>query len=254
MGIHWLEKEKFFPTAINKIEKADIVLDIGCGIMPQKYIRPRVHICCEPYDQYVKHLQEKMRTEYDRNYVIVHATWREVIKMFPPRSVDTVFLTDVVEHLEKEEAMKLLHDTEKIARKQIVVFTPLGFMPQEHHDGKDAWGLDGAAWQEHKSGWHPEDFDDSWDVYATEKFHEEDNFGKKLESPFGAFWAIKNMGYSEEDMNSALTKANLFTITDLAVELRLNILLKIVIGLMKILVKIKRSRFSVFLYRIFTER
>lgn len=254
MNLHWYDKDVLLPVIKSKILKVDIVLDIGCGIMPQKCIRPMVHICCEPYDQYVAYLQKKIRNEYDRNYVIIHASWKEAIRLFPPMSVDTVFLTDVIEHLEKEEASKLLHDTEKIARRQIIIFTPLGYMPQTHHDRKDAWGLDGAQWQEHKSGWQPEDFDDTWDVYATEKFHETDSFGKKFEAPYGAFWAIKNIEYSAIDMNSALTKANLSAISDLAVELRLNILLKIVIGLMKILVKIKRSRFSVFLYRIFTER
>ena len=64
-------------------------------------------------------------------------------------------------------------------------------MPQQHPDGKDAWGLDGGMWQEHKSGWSPEDFDDSWDIYASKVFHTADHEGKPFDEPFGAFVAVK---------------------------------------------------------------
>jgi len=58
----------------------------------------------------------------------------------------------VIEHLDKTEAEILLKQTEKIARVQIAIFTPLGFMPQHHDNGKDAWGMNDATWQEHRSG------------------------------------------------------------------------------------------------------
>ena len=64
MGITWVEKEDLLPTLSKKLEDVDIVLDIGCGIMPQRYIRPLVHICCEPFDQYVKRLQQKIKNEF----------------------------------------------------------------------------------------------------------------------------------------------------------------------------------------------
>lgn len=180
-----------------KINKVDVVLDIGCGIMPQRYVRPLVHICCEPFAQYVEHLKAKTNDELDRQYIIIKADWREAVEKIPHGSVDSIFLIDVVEHLEKEEGLRLLKLTEKIARRQIVLFTPLGFMPQEHPDGKDAWGMEGGEWQEHKSGWMPEDFDESWDIYACEDYHVTDNRGVPLEKPFGAFWAIKNIDSAE---------------------------------------------------------
>jgi len=105
--------------------------------------------------------------------------------------VDTVFLIDVIEHLDKADALKLLKTTEVIARKQLVVFTPIGFMPQRNPDGKDAWGLDGGMWQEHESAWSPADFSDSWDIYASKVFHTADHTGKPFDEPFGAFVAIK---------------------------------------------------------------
>jgi hypothetical protein len=197
MNITWLEKEDLLPTVIKKLKKIEVVLDIGCGIRPQQYIKPLVHICCEPFKQYVAQLLNKIKNEYDRNYVIIKATWSEAVRIFPPKSVDTVFLLDVIEHLIKEEAIDLLKKTENIARQQIVIFTPLGFMPQEHSDGKDGWGLDGGKWQEHKSGWQPEDFGDEWDIYASKIFHTVDSMMKPIEMPFGAFWAIRNHPYKK---------------------------------------------------------
>lgn len=77
--------------------------------------------------------------------------WKDVVKIFPCTSVDTVLLVDVIEHLEKEEALDLLSKTFSIASQQVVVFTPLGFFEQDNTDGIDAWGLHGGEWQTHRS-------------------------------------------------------------------------------------------------------
>lgn len=187
----------FLIAAIRKIIKpVQVVLDIGCGIQPQNYVTPLVHICCEPFGEYIEYLQREIYERkkinmIDRNYVFINASWSEMAKYIPERSVDTVFLLDVIEHLDKAQGRELLAWAEKIARCQVVVFTPLGFVKQEHPDGKDAWGMGGGGWQEHKSGWVPEDFDDTWQTYATEKFHYKSNLGDPYTVPVGAFYAIK---------------------------------------------------------------
>jgi hypothetical protein len=193
VALTWLEADDLLPAVRKALEPVAVVLDVGCGIMPQPYLRPLVHICCEPFDQYVRVLQEKVCGQGDRTFVVLKASWSAALELFPPHSVDTVFLVDVIEHLEKEEGRQLLARTEAVARRQIAVFTPLGFVPQHHADGKDAWGLDGGSWQEHKSGWEPEDFDATWEVYAAKVYHRVDNLGRPLEPPAGALWAIKTM-------------------------------------------------------------
>jgi len=193
MEITWVAYPQLSSTAASQIKKVNVVLDIGCGILPQNLVKPSVHICLEPFYQYIQVLQEKTGNESDRVYIIINATWSEATKIFPSRSVDTVFLLDVIEHLDKEEASCLLKATEAIAREQVVIFTPLGFLPQRHPDGKDAWGFDGGQWQEHKSGWQPEDFDDSYQIYASEVVHYVDNVGREFDKPFGAFYAIKDI-------------------------------------------------------------
>jgi hypothetical protein len=192
MTVHWLNRDELFEEVKRRIDPAGTVLDIGCGIRPQSLTKPNVHICCEPFDQYVSVLTEKIENNKDRFYVIIKASWSDAVRLFPKGGIDTIFLLDVIEHLDKEEASALLKETVDISRQQVVLFTPLGFFPQSHPDKKDAWGLDGGEWQEHKSGWFPEDFDDSWDIYASKEFHCRDPKGELLDKPFGAFFAILN--------------------------------------------------------------
>lgn len=193
MKTKWLKAEELTREAKKHILSALVVLDIGCGIMPQRYVTPLVHICFEPYLGYVRKLKTKVKNEQDRSYLILNGTWKDATELFPAKSVDTVFLLDIIEHLEKSEAKKLIRLTERIARKQIVIFTTLGFMPQHHEGGRDAWGLYGGKWQEHKSGWWPKDFDQTWQILACKRYHFADNLGRPFKKPYGALWAIKNM-------------------------------------------------------------
>src|SRR5258706_2186910 len=189
MSVQWLSKEKLFSVATKFILPAVSVLDIGSGIYPQEFIAPKIHICCEPYKEYVESLQKKYT--YDKRFLFLQATWQQAILLFPPKSVDTVFLLDIIEHLPKKEGKKLLALTEKIARKQIIIFTPLGFITQFHENNKDAWGMGGGEWQKHKSGWLPKDFNSSWETYACKNFHSTFYEGVARKKTFGAFWAIK---------------------------------------------------------------
>jgi len=202
INTQYFPDRNFLLIAIQKVIKpAQVVLDIGCGIQPQNHITPAVHICCEPFGDYIEYLQREIQGRkkvglIDRNYVFLNAAWSDVMKYVPERSVDTIFLLDVIEHLEKAQGEELLAWMEKTARHQVVVFTPLGFLKQEHSNGKDAWGMNGGKWQEHKSGWTPEDFDDTWQIYATKKFHYESNVGDTYTTPAGAFYAIKTINNS----------------------------------------------------------
>lgn len=181
-------------AAKQKIKKTDVVLDIGCGIKPQNIFTPKVHICVEPYREYLDKLVDVIAERPDRKYVILKGDWRKATEIFPKKSVDTVVLSDVIEHLEKEEGLELLRKTEEIARVQVIIFTTLGFLPQSHPDGKDAWGLSGGSWQEHRSGWEPQDFDDSWEILVSDEYHFANNLGEKFDKPYGALWAIKTTG------------------------------------------------------------
>jgi hypothetical protein len=199
MRISWVSADKLLDSAQRRLAPVDVLLDIGCGIRPQSLVAPLVHICCEPFPEYAERLQETVQATPGRPFVVLRLSWAAAMEVLPDRSVDSVFLLDVIEHIEKEEALRLLRATERVARRQIAVFTPLGFMPQPRTGGPDAWGLGGDVVQEHRSGWLPEDFDDSWEIVASKDFHTTGHDGKPLSEPFGAFFAIKNLGGAEAD-------------------------------------------------------
>ncbi|HOW51574.1 MAG TPA: class I SAM-dependent methyltransferase [bacterium] len=174
-----------------KLCSAEVVLDIGCGIRPQRLIRAKTHICCDPHLEYLEKLVPPLGEGSPLCHVFINADWEQVLALFPPRSVDSVFLLDVIEHLQKEKAKELIDRTLVLARKQVVVFTPLGYMSQEEEGETDAWGLGGMKWQKHRSGWTPEDFSAGWDIYRCDKYHTHDSRNNHLPKPFGAFYAVK---------------------------------------------------------------
>lgn len=69
---------------------------------------------------------------------------------FRDGSFDLVIATEVIEHLEKKNGMRLLDNIEHIARKRVIITTPNGFMPQGP--------LNGTKTEIHISGWHVRDF------------------------------------------------------------------------------------------------
>jgi len=203
MSIRWLTRKRLFQEVQKEILPVETLLDIGCGIRPQQNIRPLVHICCEPFDQYVKVLKKTIENQKDRTYIVFEASWQDVVKMLPPRSVDTIFLGDVIEHLKKEEGRRLLKASEKIAQTQIIISTPLGFLAQSHDGKKDAWGMSGGHFQEHLSGWDIGDFDETWQLFACKNFFRKDNLGKSLDKPHGKLWAIKNINSKSTTFSEA---------------------------------------------------
>lgn len=192
MSIEWFDRETLDRVIVEQIQTVDVILDIGCGIRPQSFFKPKLHILCEPNDEYDRILQNRFINQH--NFLIAKGSWQETLKLLLDLSVDSIFLLDIIEHLEKEEGRRLLIECERLARKQIVLFTPLGFMSQEYEIGQcDGWGLHGAEWQTHKSGWTPSDFDDSWDIFGSKTYHTVNGKGEALDPPSGAFWAIRNI-------------------------------------------------------------
>jgi hypothetical protein len=205
------DRRELFARAGAAIAPAEILLDIGPGIRPQPLARARVHILCEPHREYLDALA--LTTNHATTYVKLQASWSEAVKLFPPSSVDTVVVLDVIEHLEKDEGRVLLERTVELARKQVVIFTPYGFVPLHAHDGKDRWGMSGGALQEHRSGWLPEDFGPEWSFFVCHDFHDPDPLEGRLERA-GAFFAIldKEATRSRADFSVARIHSWLFRI------------------------------------------
>jgi hypothetical protein len=114
--------------------------------------------------------------------------------------VDSVFALDVIEHMEKEEGLQFLKEAERVARKQILVYTPLGFYPQSYEDKNklDRWQMGGGYWQTHRSGWNPEDFGEDWELICCKEYHFLDENEQPLEKPFGAIWAFRTFEKTQQ--------------------------------------------------------
>lgn len=187
--VNFSDRIEFDAHVKSKIHEVEVVLDIGCGVAPMSLFRPQLHIMVEPWHQYFDLLEKEFLG--DKGVLIFRADALTVIRQLSSKSVDSIFLLDVIEHLEKTDGAALLVECERVAREQIIVFTPLGFMPQHvPHGEPDAWGLGGAEVQEHRSGWMPSDFGDGWAVYACIDYHSHDYAGRELAQKYGAMYAI----------------------------------------------------------------
>lgn len=182
------ERERLLAQAAARIRHVHTVVDVGSGIRPQDFFRPAVHICIDPFPAYLDRLKEH------KHLVLLRGTWNDVLPLMPDESVDTVFLLDVIEHVEKEEGLRLLAEAERIARCQVIVFTPYGFYPQSYEEGqRDRWGMNGGYWQTHRSGWLPGDFGEGWDLLVCKHFHEIDQYKQRLAEPVGAIFGFRNL-------------------------------------------------------------
>jgi hypothetical protein len=132
------------PKGLIEVEN---VYDIGAGIRPIQWYRPTRHLCIEPCKQYA----EKLALA---GYEVVQQTGYEFLRHAEP--VEAIYMLDVIEHMEKTEGFETLRLARKKASKQLIVFTPYGYMEQTD----DGWGLGEHVWQTHRSGWMPSDFPD----------------------------------------------------------------------------------------------
>lgn len=131
------------PRPAGLVECASVI-DVGAGIRPMQWYRPGRHVCVEPHEPYAAVLRSA-------GYEVVVGRAADVLGGM---DADAVYLLDVIEHMERAEALRAIELACAVARKQVVIYTPLGFLEQTH----DAWGMGGEHWQTHRSGWTPADF------------------------------------------------------------------------------------------------
>ena len=129
------------------------VLDVGAGVRPIDWYAAELHICVEPHAPYAQRLLEN-------GYRVVQATAKDALKLVVPGTFEAIYMLDVIEHMERDEGLEVIQLMLAAQPKQIVIYTPNGFLEQ---NGPDPWGMGGESWQQHRSGWHPHDFE-GWDI------------------------------------------------------------------------------------------
>lgn len=132
------------------LPKVGSVLDVACGLsLKSKFIEADIRVGVDIFPSYL----EKIESEVP--YVAIKGDVRDM-SMFLDNSFDIVIACDIVEHLEAEDALKLIAECERIARVAVIIETPRGFVPQN----LDILGHGGHEWQTHRSGWEPEQFEE----------------------------------------------------------------------------------------------
>jgi 2-polyprenyl-3-methyl-5-hydroxy-6-metoxy-1,4-benzoquinol methylase len=129
--------------------QAKTVLDVGSGPgLPMELLkvwhRFKLTVGVDVFKPY---LNETKKKKIHDKYVL-----QDIRKLdFPDKSYDVVIALQVIEHLEKKEAWKLIAKMEKIAKRQVILATPIGYMYHHHTDNNPH--------QEHKSEFLPEELE-----------------------------------------------------------------------------------------------
>jgi SAM-dependent methyltransferase len=133
----------FRPRGLYPQERISTVLDVGCGLsLKSQYIEADIRVGLDMHRPYLEKIDAAVP------YVCVCGDATEIEKLFLPRSFDLVLLLDIVEHLDKDQALDLMRQAEVIARRAVVIETPKGFLPQNI----DILGLGGDHLQTHRCG------------------------------------------------------------------------------------------------------
>lgn len=165
------------------------ILDVGsgpCYVTRDKRFLGKNIICLDIHQPYLKECKKF-------GFKTLNIDAKKVSKYFSPGSVDIVLCMDFLEHLKKREALKLLYELEQIARHQIIIFGPLGYVPAD----KDEFGRTGNPYRVHRSFWEKEEFERlGYQCEVLKGYHKDirGGYSKHLsDKPLSAdaVWAIK---------------------------------------------------------------
>ncbi len=130
------------------IEPDDTVLDLGCGIMQattdivgvKENLKCKLIVGVELVSKYLDRIKDK--------YPTINTDVRNT-NLFVDDSYDVVICTDVLEHLKLDDAIDLLKEMKRIARKKVVIYTPL-LMESNEENVHDGWGMGENELQRHQ--------------------------------------------------------------------------------------------------------
>jgi SAM-dependent methyltransferase len=138
----------FYDQFLKELQDCETVLDLGCGKsspIQKLYPKPKFSMGVDIFEKYIKISKSK---KIHNKYLLCDVL--EIDKKVPPNSYECVISVDVLEHLSKLDGIKLIKKMEKIAIRKVIIFTPNGFVKQDHYDKN--------IYQIHKSGWKPKIF------------------------------------------------------------------------------------------------
>ena len=125
------------------------ILDAGCGFgQPMNAINKRKKFFTVAIDLFLPAIWVcKNKGIYDA-YILCDTRFLPIRR----KSFDVIFCLDVIEHLTKKNGLKLIEEFNKIARKKVIISTPVGFLYLMRGHKENPNDI-------HKSGWIPVQFE-----------------------------------------------------------------------------------------------
>lgn len=136
----------FFSRLQHELAGSATVLDVGCG-NDSPLGRLNRTFRSEGIDIYSKCIEVSRQRHLHDTYKLGDV--KKLSSYYKAQSFDTVVSIDVIEHLPKADALKMIGQMERIAKKKVILMTPLGYVTQGAYDGN--------PYQEHHSGWSKDD-------------------------------------------------------------------------------------------------
>ncbi|MFX0137736.1 MAG: class I SAM-dependent methyltransferase [Candidatus Hodarchaeota archaeon] len=124
------------------------ILDVGCGYGEWGYIlkvRKKSNYLITGIDVFEPYIKKLRKFKIYDNLIIA-----DVINYKFNEKYDIILVCEVLEHLKKEDGLKLLNDLEFLYKDKIILSVPYGFTTQNT--------VDNNIHQKHISSWNPMDF------------------------------------------------------------------------------------------------
>jgi len=155
---------------------ATTILDVGCGCGKFVIFNKYESVGCDIFPPAIEMARKK--GNYKKVFLL------DINNLpFGDKSFDAVTCIDVVEHLNKEDSIKLIEKMERIASKIVFIQTPCGY----DHTYKAGYFLGVNPYMKHLCGWIPKEFNEMG--YETEP-------ALTIRPPFGGL-AGASIGYIE---------------------------------------------------------
>ena len=176
----------------NFIDKSDSVLDLGCGIgLPLRGVPCQRLVGVDAFDYSKDYCGEFINQELPN------------LTQFSNKSFDVVLCVDCIEHLSKENGLILMREIERIAKKRILIYTPIVWDTNEVHVNDSTCWAYGNPFNLHKSHWKHEDFSsNNYTMIDDDKYIIAMKFlGRSVQS-------FKEIGSSEDFISVIVTTFN----------------------------------------------
>jgi hypothetical protein len=141
-----------WPWGLNGYDPPQSILDVACGLSLKSKFIP----CSGARVGFDLHRPYLEAVETDVPWIPVQGDVLKISEIFLPSSFDLVLALDIIEHVEKDQALQLLKDLEAIARVAVILETPRGFLPQDI----DILGFGQDHLQTHRCGFGKEELEE----------------------------------------------------------------------------------------------